>query len=58
MEITGEKKEFNAPMELIQFIVDTKDGKFSGNTVTSSMQVCRMPNYYQAAEPVYLHGIR
>jgi hypothetical protein len=58
MEMMGEKKEFKAPDDLIQFIVDTRDGKFNCSTVTLTKNVSRLPNYQQIAEPVYLHGIR
>ena len=58
MELKDKKKEYNAPEEIIQFIVDTRDGKFNSSTVRLDVPAGRLPNYHHPTEPVYLHGIR
>ena len=58
MELKGEKEKYKAPEELIQFIVDTKDGRFNSSIVTLQKHSVRLPNYHQPSDPVYLHGIR
>lgn len=58
MENSTEKKEHKAPDDLVQFIFDTKNGKFDFGSTKCDMQVRRFPNYHQPSETVYLHGIR